>query len=313
MTWLLLILALPTGNATARMRAWRALKSCGAVMLRDGVYLLPNATDRNEALTAIAQDVERSGGMAYLLKVAGVVDYPFQELFDRSGEYERLAAEIAACQDGLAGAGSQDVAKQLRKVRKAFDALSTVDFFPGEARRQVESLLAALDRRCKSGLGADEPSAHSGGIRYRDVAGYRGRQWATRKRPWVDRLASAWLIRRFIDPDAGFMWLDSPADCPAGVLGFDFDGAEFTHVGERVTFETLRASFGLEDNPALQHIGRIVHFLDVGGLPAPDAPGLERLLRGMKSRIEDDDALILETGRLFDDLYLTYEETPESP
>jgi hypothetical protein len=311
MKWLLLVLTLPTGNATARMRAWRALKSSGAAVLRDGVYLIPNESDHSGTLTAIAQDVEDSGGMAYLLEVGGVVDYPFQDLFDRTGEYGRLAVEIAACQDSLAGATSPEVAKQVRKLHKTFDTLATVDFFPGEARRQVESMLAALDRRCKAGLTADEPSARSGGIRYRDVAGYQGRQWATRKRPWVDRLASAWLIRRFIDPEARFLWLDSPADCPAGVLGFDFDGAEFTHVGERVTFETLLESFGLEANPALRHIGRIVHFLDVGGLPAPEAPGLERLLRGMKSRIEDDDALILETGRLFDDLYLTFEETPE--
>jgi hypothetical protein len=127
----------------------------------------------------------------------------------------------------------------------------------------------------------------------------------------VDRLASAWLIRRFIDPQARFLWLGNSADCPDGALGFDFDGAAFTHVhthvGERVTFETLLASFGLEADAALARIGAIVHSLDVGG-SAPEAAGLEALLKGLKARITDDDSLLAEGGRLLDDLYAAFAE-----
>src|SRR5574337_918282 len=105
-----------------------------------------------------------------------------------------------------------------------------------------------------------------------DPAAHRHRLWATRARPWVDRLASAWLIRRFIDPEARFLWLTRPEDCPPEALGFDFDGAAFTHVGARVSFETLLASFGLEAG-ALQRLGLLVHFLDVGGIQPPEAAG----------------------------------------
>src|SRR6516164_9106018 len=107
-------------------------------------------------------------------------------------------------------------------------------------------------------LSPDEPHEGAGGISRLDPQRYRGRTWATRRRLWVDRVASAWLIRRYIDPDARFKWLARPSDCPKSALGFDFDGATFTHVGDRVTFQTLLASFGLEPNPALVRLGVLV-------------------------------------------------------
>jgi len=162
-------------------------------------------------------------------------------------------------------------------------------------------------------LSPHEPSAAAGAIPRLDAAAYQRRTWATRARPWVDRLASAWLISRFIDREARILWLASPAACPADALGFDFDGAAFSHVGERVTFETLLASFGLEADAALLQLGRIVHALDVGGVAA-EAAGLERLLRGMRARLgDDDDALLGEAGRLFDDLYQAFREEPATP
>jgi hypothetical protein len=135
---------------------------------------------------------------------------------------------------------------------------------------------------------------------------YQGRLWATRERPWIDRLASAWLVRRFIDPEARFIWLATPADCPSDALGFDFDGAPFTHVGAKVTFETLLASFGLANDAALQRLGGLVHYLDAGGLPVAEAAGLETLIRGMRQRLADDDALLAEAGKVFDSFYLAF-------
>jgi hypothetical protein len=119
-------------------------------------------------------------------------------------------------------------------------------------------------------------------------------------------MASAWLIRRFIDPGAKFKWLNKPQDCPKGALGFDFDGASFTHVGSLVTFEVLLASFSLEPDPAMQRVAAVVHFLDVGGIPVAEASGLELVLKGMRERCTDDDELLGEATRIFDDLYQTY-------
>jgi hypothetical protein len=135
---------------------------------------------------------------------------------------------------------------------------------------------------------------------------YRKRVWATRKDLWVDRLASAWLIKRFVDRDARFVWIDRPRDRPAKAVGFDFDGAEFTHADNRVTFEVLAASFGLDGDPALARIGAAVHFLDIGGIPVADAKGLETVLRGAKEKARSDDALLADATRVLDHFYTAY-------
>ena len=144
------------------------------------------------------------------------------------------------------------------------------------------------------------------GITRLDARKFQGKRWATRARPWVDRLACAWLIRRFIDPAAQFLWLADPAGstpAPRGALGFDYDGARFTHVGARVSAEVLAASFGLDADPRLQRIARAVHFLDVGGIPVPEAAGLEAVLAGLREVHADDDQLALAAAAVFDALY----------
>ena len=132
---------------------------------------------------------------------------------------------------------------------------------------------------------------------------YRNRTWATRKDLWVDRIACVWLIRRFIDTNARFVWVERPRDRPKGAVGFDFDGAEFTHTGNRVTFEVLLASFGLDGDPALASIGQAVHFLDVGGIPVEGAKGLETVMRGIKLKARSDDDLAKEASRVLDHYY----------
>ncbi len=310
MKWLLLILSLPTENTSARMRAWRALKSAGAAALRDGVYLLPEGDAQHAVFREVATDIEVSGGQAYLL-ASDPHDYPFVELFDRTEDYRHLADDIENALTTLDGHSAQDLARLARKPRKAFAALAAIDFFPGEAQHQVQAQLEELEHRIQARLSPGEPTPRAAEITPLDASAYQGRLWATRKRPWVDRLASAWLIRRFIDRKARFLWLAGPADCPPEALGFDFDGAAFTHTGEGqktlVSFETLQASFGLESDVALNQVARVVHCLDVGGLPAPEAPGLEILLAGMRASLSNDDALLDSACQAFDFLYTHYQ------
>jgi len=151
-----------------------------------------------------------------------------------------------------------------------------------------------------------EPHPAMGKVRRLDPAKFRNRTWATRKDLWVDRLASAWLIKRFIDRNAKFVWIDRPGDRPKGAIGFDFDGARFTHVDSRVTFEVLRASFGLDGDQALTLLGDAVHFLDTGGIPVADARGLETILRGIKENARNDDEMAREATRVFDLFYSAY-------
>ena len=319
--WLELVLSLPTENATARMRAWRALKSSGAAVLRDGVYLLPQRDACRALLEGVADDVRAAGGAAYLLRVSGDgdgsdadngIDSNFVALFDRSADYATVLADIASARDGLNALSAPDTIKQARKLAKALANLVETDFFPGEARRQTEGALADLEAVAHRALSPHEPSAMVRAIPRRVAADYRGRTWATRRRPWVDRLACAWLIRRHIDPQARFLWLGDPARCPPDALGFDFDGATFSHVGAKVSFEVLLESFDLEQ-PALKRLGALVHFLDAGGVEPPEASGVERVLAGLLEAITDDDQLMLVASGVFEGLRVAFETGASSP
>jgi len=305
-TWIALITSLPTENATARMRAWRALKGSGAAVLRDGVYLMPERDSCRSTLDAVAADILSAAGTALVLRLEEPEGADFAKLFDRSEDYAALLAEIAAVREGLDPDSAADAVKQARKLRKAYTGLSAIDFFPGESRKQAEVAVQELEQKARWALSPDEPHPVAETVSRLNIRQYRGRTWATRRRPWVDRLASAWLIQRFIDPEAKLLWLAAPADCPAEALGFDFDGATFTHVGVRVTFEVLLASFALE-TPALLRLGSLVHFLDVGGVQPPEAIGIESALAGLRDTVLDDDQLLALAGSLFDGLLASFE------
>nr|AFN71161.1 chromate resistance regulatory protein [Alishewanella sp. HW16] len=306
-TWLVLVISLPTENATARMRAWRALKASGAAVLRDGVYLLPNQSSCRSTFDAVAADVVANGGSAYVLSAEEPSDIHFQEQFDRGDEYAHLLVDIQTVRNELTADTALGVAKQIRKLRKAFTALMEIDFFPGEAQKQADAALVELEVAVNRVLSPNEPHPVIGQIPRLKLADYQGKTWATRRRPWVDRLASAWLIRRFIDCDATILWLTHPADCPNYALGFDFDDAIFSHVGAKVTFEVLLASFGL-DRLGLQRIGALVHYLDVGGVQPPESVGIESVLAGLRETITDDDQLLTLASGVFDGLLVSFEK-----
>lgn len=309
-TWLALITSLPTENATARMRAWRSLKASGAAVLRDGVYLMPEREDCRVTLEAVAADVLAAGGTALVVRLEEPAAGNFVGLFDRSADFAYLLADIAAGRDRLTAETANEALKLARKLRKAYANLAAIDFFPGEAQKQADEALRDLEQRAAWALSPDEPHPAPGAIAVLNRADYQRRVWATRRRPWIDRLASAWLIRRFVDADAEIRWLASPGDCPPDALGFDFDGATFSHVGARVTFEVLLASFGLE-TPALQRFGGLVHYLDVGGVQPAEAVGIESALAGLRDTIADDDQLLALAGKIFDGLLASFEKAPK--
>lgn len=310
-TWIALITSLPTENATARMRAWRSLKASGAAVLRDGVYLMPEQENCSDTLETVAADIRAAEGTALVVRIEEPGDGNFVALFDRSTDFSILLNDISAARNALSPDTANEALKQARKLRKAFGNLAAIDFFPGEAQKQADEALRDLEQRAAWALSPDEPHPVNDAIARLSIEDYQGRIWATRRRPWVDRLASAWLIRRYIDPQARLLWLATPADCPADALGFDFDGAIFTHVGARVSCEVLLASFGLE-TPALQRIGALVHFLDVGGVQPPEAAGIESALAGLRDTILDDDQLLALASNIFDGLLASFEKGPKS-
>jgi hypothetical protein len=211
-----------------------------------------------------------------------------------------------ALQAELPTLGETEARRRWRAVAEALHGLQRIDYFPGAAAAQAQSELEALRQALDARFSRGEPRPQADhGIERLDARKFQGKRWATRARPWVDRLACAWLIRRYIDTQARYVWLSDPATTPAprGALGFDYDGARFTHVGARVTFEVLLASFGLDADTRLQRIAGAVHFLDAGGIPVPEAAGLESVLGGLRQLHADDDALAAAASTVFDAMY----------
>jgi hypothetical protein len=307
--WLLLITNLPGPNATLRMRIWRALKAAGAGLLRDGAYLLPNGERSREVLEEQGAEIKAAGGLVQVLSFDAESPEQNAELValcGRTGDYAEAIERLDALKGELGKLREPEARQRLAAIAREVTAITARDFFPGEPRKQMEGALADAEVALNARFAPDEPHAAHRRIQPRDRKGYRGRTWATRERLWIDRAASAWLIRRFIDPKARFLWLKGINDCPKSAVGFDFDGAEFTHVDSKVTFEVLLSSFNLEQDAGLVRLGALVHHLDVGGIPIPEGPGFATIMAGARSLQPDDDALLKAMTPVLDSLYAGY-------
>jgi hypothetical protein len=301
--WLVLVLTLPTDNTTARMRFWRALKAKGCAVLRDGVYLLPTTDLAEKELLELGAGIGEAGGGAHLLRAPsrGVdQEAEFRSLFDRGDYYATFVQSLNDARKSLSDLSPTEITRLLRRTGKDFEAISSIDFFPNDGSVRAEAAWADFVALANTVLSPGEPHQAAGAIVKLRRKDYQARAWATRRGLWVDRVASAWLIRRFIDPQARFLWLASPGACPADALGFDFDGAAFTHVGEQVTFEVLVASFGLDEEPGMLKLGSMVHALDIGGVVVPEAVGFEAVMTGAKARALSDDDMLSEMSHVLD-------------
>jgi hypothetical protein len=311
--WLLLAASLRGSDAgTARVKLWRTLKELGAASLRDGVTLIPESSGNHGRLAEIVASIESDAGTAWLFEIPGqtrATDSRLEALFDRAQMYDelnqaftKLRAEIPTLNEGASR-------RRLRQIERSFDAIVAIDFFAGPAQKRARDRLEKLRTAVNQRFSPEEPVASDGPIARRRRKAFRRQRWATRKGLWVDRAASAWLIRRFIDAHARFLWLEKPSECPPEAHGFDFDGATFTHVGDLVTFEVLLASFDLDDDPALIRIGALVHHLDVGGEPVAEAAGFEAVLSGLRESAPDDDRLLAGITPVLDALYEHFART----
>ena len=304
--WLALIASLPTEDPAARMRMLRTLESLGAAVMREGTYLLPDTAACRQGLDHLAEYIAKGAGTAQVMQVLPLSEAQqkaFRSLFDRSARYSELIKVVDSLKIGYGIADPSAISRVLNKQRREFEAIAALDFFPSEVQVQAKGALAAAEvsvhkllfpSQAQAGGKPDEPLLR--------------RVWATRRPPWADRLACAWLIRRFVDPEGSLLWLDKVQDCPATAVGFGFDGARFGNSASLVTFEVMLRHFGLAKNAAFAKIGAIVHFLEVRDTPVPEAAGVQTLLQGAARRSANDDEFLAEAEKTFDLLYEAYFE-----
>jgi hypothetical protein len=309
--WLLLGHQLPTSSSNARVKTWRRLQQVGAVPARNSVYVLPNTEQCREDFEWIRSEIVALGGEATVfaadaISVGGTEDIVSEFRRAREEEYRALKTEI----DRLVPAGKArgrrnstrdgQARRALRALQEKFKAIERIDFFDAPARGEIARSLAALERA----VDGRQP-VRTAAQTVLSPASFRGRRWVTRRRPGVDRMASAWLIRRFIDPSAAFAFVDRPgsADIP-----FDMYTGEFSHQGDSCTFEVLADRFRL-NNPAIVKVAQIVHDLDMKDMKydPPEATAVGRMVEGLRA-LHGDDATLLEQGlAMFDALARSFE------
>jgi hypothetical protein len=304
--WLLLLLSLPPTPSSLRVRTWRKLRALGAVALKSGAYLLPFSSDRYEQFQWLAQEVQKDRGEATLLKVDRVENMKqpdivrlFQEA--RNTDYAAITDRYRKLRSSRHPRGAEELGRLAREL----DRLADIDFFDAPGRQEALRARDAADRRLMGTLrSAARPAERL------DLETLQGRRWVTRPRPHVDRIASAWLIKRFIDPAAEFVFA-APDDLPADAIPFDMAGVEFGHQGDHCTFETLLYRSRLRDR-RLAAIAEIVHEADLrdGKFHREEARGLDLVLRGLLAAIKDDHEALDQGLTLFDGLYSTIGERP---
>jgi hypothetical protein len=296
--WLLLIHQIPPKPAYLRVKVWRRLLAMGAVAIKSSVYVAPRSDAAQEDFEWLVREIVDGGGEASICEarfVEGLEDDHVEALFNAAREADYR--EVADAAKTIARRGRQDVDPEVSRLRIRLTAITAIDFFGAPGREIAEGLVGELEHAAvPRGVAA---------ARFARPDELRGRTWVTRKGVHVDRIASAWLIRRFVDPEARFKFVPSRGYRPVrGELRFDMFDAEFTHEGDRCTFEVLRARLGVDD-PALGPIAEIVHDIDLkdGKFGRPEVAGVDALVIGLARAHRDDEARVARGAAALDDLY----------
>lgn len=319
---MLLIHQIPPKPDYLRVKISRRLQRIGAVAIKNSVYVLPAGEETLEDFQWVLREISSAGGdgsVCHASFVDGLTDGEVEELFRaaRSRDYEEVAEAARAALRVLTAAKGAEAdfraraRGELARLRRRIADISIIDFFGSTARAQVDGLLERLDVRLRTGAPSEAPAlTHARGAQeVVDPREVRGRTWVTREGVFVDRIASAWLIRRRIDPAARFAFVPAEGYVPKPrELRFDMFEAEFTHEGDRCTFETLVARFGLQADTALRAVGEIVHDIDVkdAKFARVEAAGVERLLEGIAAAYPSDDDRLEHGAALLDGLYAAF-------
>ncbi len=299
--WLALLHQLPTKPPYLRVKVWRRLQGIGAVPLKNAVHVLPKSDANDATLRTLLDEIIGAGGEAILLDaslLAGQSDGEVRALFDsaRDADYDEVAHTARRLLDTGPASGAE-----IAKLQKRLAEIGAQDFFGAHGRQDAEAALANLDRQRYQhpDVSRSEPATDA-------PLDLTGRTWVTRRGVHVDRIACAWLIRRFIDPNAAFKFIDGRSyEATEGELRFDMADAEFTHEGDRCSFETIVLRAKLEGDPALVAIAEIIHDLDIadGKFNRPETPGLGAMLSGVCAANDEDLDRIAKGGDALDQFH----------
>jgi hypothetical protein len=313
--WLLLLYQFPAGPDSRRVKVWRRLQSVGAVAIKNSVYVLPLNDQSQEDFVWLLQELRSNGADGAILEsrfIDGMSDLQIQTLFNEArnadyamlqGEIESAIAGLPAREKGVDEAAQDSARRALARARKRIAEIERIDFFSAEGRENAEAAMRRLVEQTTNRLEDREKGEKKmAAVALQDLD---GRVWVTRRGVRVDRMASAWLIRRWIDADARFKFIPGKEYTPArGEVRFDMVDAEFTHEGDLCTFEVL-ARLAAQDDTALRSVGEIVHDIDLkdAKFGRAETEGIAHVLAGIVAGTDDDDRRIERGSALFEDLY----------
>lgn len=311
--WVLLMPTIPSADTTARVKVWRQLQKVGAVALKNSVYVLPNHDPCVEAFEWMSRELAELGGQASLCEgrfFDGVTDAEIERRFveARNADYAELAAEVRGVAKLLkakrvAAEKLLVLAEQLARARRRFEEIANIDFCHAPGREATQGLLTGAERALSELRGNAADSQPESLTR---TARPRGATWVTRTGVHIDRIACSWLIQRFIDAKAKFKFVPAKGYAPEpGELRFDMYDAEFTHLGDRCTFEVLLVRMSLDGDPALSAIAEIVHDIDLKDekFARPETAGVQNMVVGICGSVREDQARIAAATPLFEGLY----------
>jgi hypothetical protein len=311
-SWLLLIHQLPAKPAYLRVKIWRRLQDLGAIAVKNAVHALPMNEETQEDFEWLLREIVEGGGEAFVCEarlIDGLSDEDVRALFDRARDADYadvVKAARALSKSVRPNAKSEAIAElrlQIARMRKRLAEVVSIDFFGAIGRETAEGLVKGLEARLnKDEIVTDKATVDSEASAFGTL---RNRTWVTRQDVYVDRIASAWLIRRFIDPEAQFKFVSGKGYRPhEGELRFDMFEAEFTHEGDKCTFEVLLERCALKD-PALRAIAEIIHDIDLkdSKFGRPEVAGIRTLIEGISVTTKDDPERIARGSEVFNDLY----------
>ena len=305
--WLLFVHQLPSHPSKLRVSTWRRLQQIGAIPLKQAVYVLPDTANAREDFEWLKAEVTDAGGDAQVFAADHVDTWSDDELIETFRRMRQEAYDALANEATRALKHARGEQRSLNTFRERLTAIERVDFFGSAGRDRVVTLLRQLEEKTSRPRRA-KAAAHAPSSGETPV--YHGRIWITRPRPGVDRMSSAWLIRRFIDRDARFGFAADRNAVPANGVPFDMFGVEFGHHNDGCTLETLCAVFEIDD-PAVSRLAAIVHDIDLkeNRFGAPECGTVAALIDGLRLTYEDDSVLLEQGMAVFESLYRAFEQS----